>query len=213
MFEILGGMNMQINAVEYDEIARGTFAPIYPVIAQQIMEKTGINRGTCLDIGCGGGYLGIALTRISELSLYLFDESQDMLRIAQQNIISESLESRAQIMEGDVHSIPINDQVIDLVVSRGSIFFWENQLRALQEIYRVLAPGGMAYIGGGFGSSELKQQIDTQMAAKDPEWAERSKQRMSRNNVDKYRKILQQAKIPYYELNKTEAGLWIIIRK
>ncbi len=204
---------MQINAAEFDEIAREVFAPIYPIIAQQIIEKTGINSGTCLDIGCGGGYLGMALARITEISVYLFDESRDMLKISQQNIIDAGLESRMQIIEGDVHAIPIIDRSIDLIVSRGSIFFWKNQLQALQEIYRVLAPGGIAYIGGGFGSSELKKQIDIQMTVRDPEWAARSKQRMSRNNEDKYREILRQAEIPDFEVNKTDAGLWIIIRR
>lgn len=204
---------MQINAAEYDEIARGIFAPIYPVIAQQIKAKTGITSGTCMDIGCGGGYLGVALARITKLSVYLFDESRDMLGLAKQNIINEGLESRVQMMEGDVHAIPINDQLIDLVISRGSIFFWENQPQALQEIYRVLAPGGIAYIGGGFGTPELKKQIDIQMTAQDPKWPEKVKQRMSRNNADKYREVLRQAEIPDFEVNQTDGGLWIIIRK
>ncbi|MBC7343666.1 MAG: methyltransferase domain-containing protein, partial [Clostridia bacterium] len=36
--------------------------------------------------------------------------------------------------------------------------FWENLEKAFKEIHRVLAPGGIAYIGGGFGTSELKKE-------------------------------------------------------
>jgi hypothetical protein len=49
---------MEIDAQKFDRIARGVFAPVYPVIAGQIIARTGVTRGVCLDIGCGGGYLG-----------------------------------------------------------------------------------------------------------------------------------------------------------
>ncbi|NLV17082.1 MAG: SAM-dependent methyltransferase, partial [Syntrophomonadaceae bacterium] len=72
---------MEINAVEFDQVAREIFAPVYPVLAEQIIEQSGISKGCCLDLGCGGGYLGLALARISELETILFDESQDMLKL------------------------------------------------------------------------------------------------------------------------------------
>ncbi len=74
---------MEINVVEFDKIAREVFAPIYPVIAEQIIARTGINKGCCLDIGCGGGYLGLALAQITELEMVLFDELAEMLDLAQ----------------------------------------------------------------------------------------------------------------------------------
>ena len=46
---------------------------------------------------------------------------------------------------------------MDLVVSRGSIWFWDNPGKALKEIYRILKPGGKAYIGGGKGSPENRE--------------------------------------------------------
>lgn len=49
---------MKMDPHEFDRIARGVFAPVYPVIAAQILDRTGIRKGVCLDIGCGGGYLG-----------------------------------------------------------------------------------------------------------------------------------------------------------
>jgi ubiquinone/menaquinone biosynthesis C-methylase UbiE len=51
-------------------------------------------------------------------------------------------------------------------MSRGSVFFWEDHCKAFQEIYRVLKPGGVAIIGGGFGSNELKDQIAAEMEKK-----------------------------------------------
>lgn len=47
----------------FEIIARTIFAPVYPVIASQIIEATGITSGFCLDIGCGGGHLGMAVAK------------------------------------------------------------------------------------------------------------------------------------------------------
>lgn len=45
----------------FDETATTVFAPIYPVITGQILERTGKKAGTALDIGSGPALLAIAL--------------------------------------------------------------------------------------------------------------------------------------------------------
>ncbi|MGI9862495.1 class I SAM-dependent methyltransferase [Moorella naiadis] len=204
---------MEINIEEFDQVAREVFAPIYPVIAEQIKQKTGITRGTCLDAGCGGGYLGIALAGITELFIYLFDKSPEMLEIAARNIAAHGLQQRARTLRGDIHEIPLKDQSVDLVISRGSVFFWENQQRAFQEIYRVLAPQGAAFIGGGFGNAELKKLIDARMAQKDRNWQERINKNIGKNAVEIFVKTIEAAGISKFEIDKGEAGLWILIWK
>ena len=49
------------NAKQYDEFTRTTFARIYPLIATQILERTEITKGTCLDVGSGPAPLAIVL--------------------------------------------------------------------------------------------------------------------------------------------------------
>ena len=204
---------MEINAVEFDQVAREIFAPVYPVLAEQIIERSGISKGCCLDLGCGGGYLGLALASISELETILFDESQDMLKLAQEYIDQSGLESRVKTLLGDVHEIPLADESINLAVSRGSMFFWENRVQAFREIYRVLSVGGMAMIGGGFGNVELLREIEKKMLEKDPEWKEKRRQRIGKGKVETYREELEQAGISSFEIIQDEAGLWIVIRK
>ena len=53
---------------------------------------------------------------------------------------------------GDVHNMPYAGGFADLAVSRGSLPFWRDKKKAFGEIYRVLKPGGSAYIGCGFGA-------------------------------------------------------------
>ncbi len=204
---------MEMNPVEFEKIAREVFAPIYPIIAEQIKQKTGITKGTCLDVGTGAGHLGIALAKSTDLNVYLFDKSQEMLKIADRNIAGYGLETKMQTLSGDVHDIPLEEQSINLVVSRGSIFFWEDRQKAFKEIYRVLAPGGFAYIGGGFGTPELKKQIAGIMEKRDSKWHEKVKKNIGDHSVIAFEATLRSAGIPAFEVNRDEAGLWIVIRR
>jgi ubiquinone/menaquinone biosynthesis C-methylase UbiE len=199
------------NPLEYEWIAREIFAPIYPVIAEQILKETGIKWGKCVDIGTGPGFLGLAVAAISALKVCLLDISPEMIAYANQNIQERQMERQVYAIRGDVHRLPFPDQSTDLVISRGSIFFWDDLRKAMQEIYRVLAPGGTTFIGGGFGSNELKDQIEKKMAQKDERWAEKATNRMKSFATGNYEQVLHELKIPYKV--KRESGFWIIIEK
>jgi ubiquinone/menaquinone biosynthesis C-methylase UbiE len=202
----------KIDVLKYDQIAREVFAPVYPLIAEQIVQNTGIKEGICLDIGSGGGYLAIALAKITDLNFYLLDCSQEFLAIASKNIADHGLNGRAKTLHGDVHQIPLDDCSINLVVSRGSYRFWNDQRKAFEEIYRVLAPGGMGYIGGGLGSSEIKERIFKEMRVKYSEWCDLMDGRR-RDNVQTLNENLRKAGILTYEINRDDTGLWTKIIK
>jgi ubiquinone/menaquinone biosynthesis C-methylase UbiE len=204
---------MEEKAIGFDKMAREIFAPVYPVIAEQIKEKTGIIKGKCLDIGSAGGYLGLALAKITDLEIHLFDKSMDMLEIAEKNIKQSGLGARVKTLHGDVHDMLLDDQSIDLVISRGSVFFWEDPVKAFQEIFRVLTPGGITYIGGGFGRPELFEEIQNKMQKVDVDWEKGRQTRMKEKNSEYYREKLQSAGIKNFEIENDEVGMWIVIRR
>ena len=208
---------MAINAQEFDRIAREVFAPIYPVIAGQILRRTGIIRGHALDVGCGSGYLGLALAGQSDLELTLFDQSEDMLSLARKNITDRGQDDRVWTLHGDVARIPLPDNSTNLAVSRGSVFFWDKPALAFAEIHRVLAPGGRAVIGGGFGSAELKEQISRTMEARDKEpgqWRAKLKRNLSTETAQTYESALREAGVTDFGIELSEeTGFWITIGK
>ncbi len=196
---------------EFDRIAREVFAAVYPSIAGQIVAGTGITKGRCLDIGAGGGYLGIAIAKITDLDILLLDKSREVLDIASQNVMNAGLGSRLRVVSGDVHDIPLEDESINLVISRGSVSFWEHKARAFREIYRVLYPGGTAYVGGGLGSTEVRKQIEAKMKENGRNRPDRK--RIAEDRTEMYRQGLRDAGLVDCSVTKSDVGTWIEIHK
>lgn len=125
--------------------------PIYPLIAQQILDDYQIEKGKCIDIGTGPGYLGIELAKITDLEIYFVDIKGDALEQAKKNTAEAELKNSLHFVKADVSSLPFKNDSVEIIISRGSLWFWEDKVRGLQEIYRVLKPGGTALVGGGLG--------------------------------------------------------------
>lgn len=204
---------MREKALEFDEIANQVFFPIYSVIAGQILERTGKTKGKCLDVGSGGGHLGLSMAQLTELDVVLLDKNMGAVEIAQKRIKEWGLAGRVTAISGDVQELPYADETFDLVISRGSVWFWEDQKKSLQEIYRVLKEGGMAYIGGGFANKELRNVVDMKMKARDSEWPQSRQRFVEGNTVAKFTRILNELKISNYEVSEDEKGLWVVVTK
>ena len=195
-----------------DRIAKTVFAPVYPMIAEQILDRCGVTRGQCLDVGSGPGSLGIALAQASDLSVTLLDSSSEALDIAEKNVLGAGLSSRVSLLQGDVHDIPLPAGSMDLIVSRGSIFFWDDLARAFSEIYRVISPGGKAYVGGGFGNAELRDSIAAAMAKKNPDWKTFRDKNLGPDNQARIAKVVADRGLPH-QIISDDSGFWVMIEK
>ena len=201
-----------MNAIEFNEkIMKGHFKKIYPVIARQIVQVTGITKGLCIDLGGGPGMLGISLAKITELKVIVYDLLEDCVKLVPLNSKENKVENRVNAIQGRAEDMTFPTNSVDLVVSRGSIFFWEDQQKGISEVYRILKPGGWAYIGGGFGTVGLMQEID-EMKQDEPEWIEKRKKRLGQNSSNHLKIILENLGIPG-KVDTSEAGTWIIFQK
>lgn len=98
-----------------------------------------------LDIGFGNGYLDALIYRKERCSIYGIDISEDMVKLA-------SEKNKKAIEKGDMHfsvgdccDLAFEDQAFDIVVTMNTIYFWNDTIKGLQEIYRVLKNGGVFY--------------------------------------------------------------------
>lgn len=193
-------------------IAENIFAPIYPVIAANIVKQSGIEKGICLDLGCGIASLGIAVAEITDMQVYGVDISTEMCRLSKNKAFRHCLSGKVVPVQSDVHLLPFRNNCADLIVSRGSVFFWNDLPVAFKEISRVLAPGGQAWVGGGFGTKELRVQVSEKMVEIDPDWRTSSKERLSPKNLQAIQEAGRQTEIPYHVV-QDDSGFWMVLSK
>jgi len=123
----------------------------YACVARDVVELCSPREGVWVDLGCGEGPLAFALAQLSESILVLVDPNRDALARALAAAAELGLSRRIVAVHGQAERLPLADDSVDLVVSRGSIFFWEDRPGGLREVHRVLRPGGKAMLGGGLG--------------------------------------------------------------
>ncbi len=200
-----------------DFVSRTAFKKVYPFIARYIVDKYHITEGWCLDIGSGPASLAIALAKITSLNILALDVSPDMAKTALTNIADEHLSHRIIPVIADVHKMPFLDDSFDIIVSRGSIFFWNNRPRAFKGIYRILKPGGVAFCGGGMGNEKIRQEADEMIMNNAlyqdfREFWVKKNRGMGIDDSAQFLDELKQADIPG-SIDRDCQGLWIEIKK
>ena len=189
-------MDIIIDKAGFNKRVKEILFPVYPLLADDILQKSGVKEGICLDLGAGNGYLGLALAEKSALNVRLIDIDSEILQFAEENIKTRQLSDRVATLQGNVESLPLPDNYAKLIVSRGSVFFWEDQVQAFNEIYRVLAPGGMTFIGGGFATRELMDEISNKMKDFHPDWPGHLAEKIGPDAPDRFRGVLRKTNIP-----------------
>lgn len=105
------------------------------------MIASGIKGGDVLELGPGPGYVGLELSKKPKpISLTGCEVSPAMIRFAEKNAAEYGIPARYVL--GNCIEMPFADESFDTVISNGSLHEWENPIRAFNEIYRVLRPGG-----------------------------------------------------------------------
>ena len=114
------------------------------VISQAAVMK---DHGEAVDLGCGAGQLVIELARKAPgLHISGIDLSEKMIVDASQSAQQAGLKDRVEFRLGNVEQIPFPDQSLDLVISTASLHHWTDPVKVLNEVDRVLKPGGAFYV-------------------------------------------------------------------
>ncbi|MHB1653696.1 MAG: class I SAM-dependent methyltransferase [Desulfitobacteriaceae bacterium] len=97
-----------------------------------------------LDVATGGGHTAIALAKYVN-QVVAIDITPEILAEAKMASKQESI-SNIVFRTEDVHNFNISDSQFDIVASRFAVHHFSDVKRALQEMCRVLKPGGKFYI-------------------------------------------------------------------
>ncbi len=97
------------------------------------------------DIGFGGGYaIDQLLPQVKPACPIGVDVSEMMVDIG-----NEKWDDTVEIYLAAVTSMPLTEGSLDGAISVHTIYFWSDPVAALQEIRRVLKPGGRLVLGVG----------------------------------------------------------------
>jgi ubiquinone/menaquinone biosynthesis C-methylase UbiE len=100
--------------------------------------------GRVLEIAPGPGFCAIEMAKSGRYSVTGLDISRSFVRIARQNAARTGV--AVDFRHGNASKMPFPDASFDFVVCSAAFKNFSNPIGALDEIHRVLAPGGQASI-------------------------------------------------------------------
>jgi len=117
--------------------------------------------GSLLDVACGPGILSAAIAKAAR-DVVAFDLTPQMLKKAAQRCAEAGLDN-VTFREGNATELPFTDAAFDAVVTRLSVHHFDRPSRVIEEIFRVLRPGG-SFVIADVISSELPAEAELQNA-------------------------------------------------
>lgn len=198
----------------------------YPYVVQDVLEFCRPQKGFWVDLGAGRGQVALPLIEATGNPVVMVDPDRDAMAKGLETAREKGLEDRLIAVVGTAEALPLLDGSVDLLVSRGSIFFWDDPAQGLREVDRVLRPGGKAYIGGGAGSGYPKEAVEKLIAGRKErmhgEEAERWTRFVELRRPEQMRKWADEAGLTGYEVlgrgaisddERVGQGVWLLVEK
>ncbi|MFB0524493.1 MAG: class I SAM-dependent methyltransferase, partial [Phycisphaerae bacterium] len=214
----LGGKSTQEKAIAVIRGSRGVLAPVYGPLAAQIVEDFNLEKktGIGIDVGSGPGTLIIELCKRTQLHWINADINPHFFPYFYEQAEKHGFGHQVSAIFADAHSLPFRDNYADFIVSRGSFHFWQDKVQAFSEIYRVLKPGAVAYIGRGFSANlpvETAKEIRAKQGRKMKYHVEKTAAELCRImdelGIENYR--IHRPRPPCSE--KVNYGIWVEFHK
>lgn len=130
----------------YDEkIMKGLFYEWYQQFAARAASEIG--EGDILDIGSGAGYIPIFMARQNpRLQLTGIDLAGHMIRRARRHVRELGAGENVAFHKGEAGKLPFADAAFDMVLTTMTIHCLRRPPKMLDEIHRVLRPGGLLWL-------------------------------------------------------------------
>lgn len=103
---------------------------------------------TVADFGCGPGYVAIELAKRvgAEGHVHAFDINADFIARTRARAESEGLSDRITAHQLTSGKLPLDDDVLDRLVTKNVMVYVDDPAASFQEFHRVVKPGGVAHV-------------------------------------------------------------------
>jgi ubiquinone/menaquinone biosynthesis C-methylase UbiE len=140
----------------YEKATRLVIESYYSQVAEEVVSR--FKEGTLLDLGTGPGYLPIEIVKKSpSIRCDGIDLSGRLIKMARVNALKAGMADRLNFELGNAAKLRFEDASYDMVLSTGMLHMLKDPLKVLGESYRVLKPGGAAWI---YDPARVSSQMD-----------------------------------------------------
>jgi ubiquinone/menaquinone biosynthesis C-methylase UbiE len=123
--------------------------------------------GSILEVAPGPGYLAIEMAKLGDYQVTGLDISQSFVRIARENAREAGI--NIDFRHGDAAHMPFPDNSFDFVVCTAAFKNFTDPVGAINEINRVLKPGGKASIFD-LRKDASREDVDAEVEAMKLSW-------------------------------------------
>jgi ubiquinone/menaquinone biosynthesis C-methylase UbiE len=171
-----------------------------------------------LEVAPGPGYFSIELARLGPYSITGLDISHTFVAMASQRAAAAGV--RVEFRQGNASSMPFAGDTFDFLLCRAAFKNFGQPVRALQEMCRVLKPGGRGLIidlRRDASPESINRQVDTMgLSAIDKIMTKlifRFSLIKSAYTKEQFAQMLAQAAFHAVDIEETEIGLEIFMTK
>lgn len=170
-----------------------------------------------LEVAPGPGYLSIELAKRGQYEVTGLDISKSFVEIARENAAGESV--CVDFRRGNASAMPFEDNAFDFVVCRAAFKNFTQPLDAINEMFRVLKPGGRAMIIdlrrdasrkviGSYVDQLGLGWLDSVFTKLALQWLTRRA-----HSIDDFRKMASDSRFGRCEITETRMGLEVVVHK
>jgi ubiquinone/menaquinone biosynthesis C-methylase UbiE len=174
--------------------------------------------GEMLEVAPGPGYFAIEMAKGRAYRVTGLDISRTMVELARKNAAEAGVE--VDFCEGNASAMPFPDESFDLLACSAAFKNFSEPQQALQEMYRVLRPGGTALIldlRKDVPMSEIKKYFDTAALSTVERWmtlaAFRFMLRKRAYTQAQFERMLTDVPFREKEVRDAEIGVELWLRK
>ena len=170
-----------------------------------------------LEVAPGPGYLSIELAKRGQYEVTGLDISKSFVEIARKNAASESV--CVDFRRGNASAMPFEDNAFDFIVCRAAFKNFTQPVDAINEMFRVLKPGGRAMIIdlrrdasrkviGSYVDQLGLGWLDSVFTKLALQWLTRRA-----HSIDDFQKMASDSRFGRCEITETPMGLEVVVHK